>query len=506
MSTLLSIRRRARAIAGRIVHRGSGTWTRLVSDRRGGVAVFMGIALIPMLGLMGIATDTARSYIIKSRLSSAVDAAALAGGQVFMSAHRDEDIRMFFSTNFPPGYLGATVHGPDITVTDAQSQTVEVSATATVPTTFMRLFGFEDVDVYASAEVTRKQQALDVVLSMDISGSMNSAAPGGGRRIDAAKNAAYELIDILYGADATKDMLSIGLVPWSSKVNVMVEGQHFNPGLTKSVSVGSFPNPENNNATQNKVWYANNSPVPLLAAPPAGWDGCVFSRYIHNANDADDGDIRYGAITTGGAHWPGWQPIFPGSDPKWGGEPISGWKQKCKLSIAKEECTACPSVGITPLQHRKRDIRDAVSDLRAGGNTNIPAGLGWAWRVLKPGAPFTEADPNPPFDRDQAIVLLTDGENCANSGDGYKRVFGSCNGGRAAMNDRLRKLATNIKADDVDIYVVQFANEGTALQTLLKQVASGPTEPYYYYAPSSSDLKKAFREIANHLSELRLSK
>lgn len=505
MSTLLSNRGRMCAAARRCLHRGSDACGRLVADQRGAAAVFMAVALVPLVGLMGIATDTGRAYIVKSRLSSAVDAAALAGGQVFFTKHRDEDIRMFFESNFPANYLGAKVDGPHI-VADVANEKVLVTATATVPTTLTRVLGFDEVDVYAEAEVTRKMTALDVVLSIDISGSMNSAAPGGGRRIDAAKNAAYELIDILFGADGTKDMLSIGLVPWSSKVRVMVEGKHFNSGATTSIDVPSFRNPENDNKSQNKLWFANNSPVPLLAPPPSDWDGCVFSRYIHNSNDADDGDIRYGAYTSGGAAWPGWQPVFPGDHPKWGGEPVSGSKQKCKLSIAKEECTSCPSVGITPLQHAKAAIRGAVTDLRATGNTNIPAGLGWAWRVLKPGAPFTEADPNPPFVRDQAIVLLTDGENCANSGDGYKRVFGSCNGGRDDMNDRLRKLAANVKADNVEIYVVQFANQGTALQTLLKQVASGENEPYYYYAPSSSDLKKAFREIANHLSELRLSK
>jgi len=475
------------------------------ANDRGGIAVFMAVALIPLLGLMGIATDTARAYIVKSRLSSAVDAAALAGGHVFFSKHRDDDIRMFFDANFPAGYLGASVSGPEI-FPDTAHEKIEVTATATVPTNFMHLFGYKSVDVYAAAEVTRKIRALDVVLSIDISGSMNSAAPGGGRRIDAAKNAAFELIDILFGADGTKNLLSIGLVPWSSKVKVMVEGKPYDPGLTKIKNVPSFLNPENDNKPQNTVWYASNSPVPLLSAPPADWNGCVFSRYVHNASDADDGDIRYGAVTTGGAQWPGWQPVFPGSHPRWGGEPVPGAEAKCTLSIAGEECSACPGVGITPLQHKKQNIRDAVARLSATGNTNIPAGLGWAWRVLKPDAPFTEADPNPPYVRDQAIVLLTDGQNCANSGDGYKRMFGSCSEGRDEMNTRLRKLAPNVKADTVQIYVVQFANKGTALQSLLKEIASGPTTPYYYYAPSSGDLKKAFREIANHLSELRLSK
>ncbi len=495
----------SRQVTGDVLRDRTGLCRRLIDDRRGGIAIILAIALVPLVGLIGIGTDTGRAYIVKSRLSSALDAASLAGGQNFFSKDRDDDIRMFFKANFPEGYLGARVNGPNI-VADTANEKIAVTATATVPTTFMRIFGYEDVDVYAAAEVTRKMTALDVVLSIDISGSMNQSAPGGGRRIDAAKAAANELIDILYGAEASKDMLHIGLVPWSSKVKVMVEGENYNPALTKAKGVSPFANPENNNTVQNTVWYANNSPVALLTKPPADWDGCVFNRYLKNSTDADAGDIRYGSYSGGGANWPGWQPIFPGNDPKWGGEPVDGSKPKCRLSIAGEECASCPSVGITPLQDTKSSIRDAVAKLKATGNTNIPAGLGWAWRVLLPEAPFTEADPNPPYQREQAIVLLTDGENCANSGDGYKRVFGSCSGGRNAMDDRLRKLAANIKADNISIYVVQFANQGTGLQTLLKQVASGPTTPYYHYAPSASDLKKAFREIANHLSELRLSK
>lgn len=474
------------------------------NDRSGGVAIFMAVAAVPLLAIMGIATDTARAYIVKSRLSSAVDAASLAGGQNFFAAHRDDDIRMFFAANFPRDYLGASVDGPHISA-DLANEKVAVSATASVPTTFMRLLGFDDVGVAASAEVTRKMQALDVVLSIDISGSMNDPAPGGGKRIDAAKAAAYELIDILFGADTAKDLLSIGLVPWSSKVNVMIQSKPYVASATTNIAVPSFHNPENGFAAQNRLWFANNSPVPLLTQPPAGWDGCVFSRYIHNGTNADDGDIRYGAFVGGGVSWPGWQPIFPGTNAKWGGEPVAG-SADCELSVSNEECAACPNVGITPLQHSKSAIRTAVAGLSATGNTNIPAGLAWAWRVLKPEPPFTEAVKDPPYVRDQAIVLLTDGENCAASGDGYKRVFGSCSGGRAGMNARLRLLAANVKADNVIIYVVQFANEGTALQTLLKDVASGRTAPYYHYAPSAAELKKVFREIANHLSELRLSK
>ena len=152
-------------------------------------------------------------------------------------------------------------------------------------------------------------------------------------------------------------------------------------------------------------------------------------------------------------------------------------------------------------------ITDAVNKLAAGGNTNLPAGLGWAWRVLTPGAPF-EHTITTEYTPDRAIVLMTDGENCAAYGDAYKAVFGLCSSSSARdkMNERAEKLAANIKATGVVIYVVQFVDASSALKAFLKKVASGPDAPYYYYAPDPTALKGAFHEIANHLSELRLSK
>lgn len=475
----------------------------LVGDARGGVAVFLAIAIIPLICFIGIGFDTARAYMVKSRLGSAVDAAGLAGGASFFLPTRDADIVMFFDANFPHGYMRAQVDGPHIVV-DEINETIAISAAATVGTTFMRLVGNDSITVYAEAEITRQMKALDIVLSMDVSGSMNNAAPGGGSRLNAAKEAANELIDILFGLDSTEEYLNIGLVPWSAKVNVMIDGLPFDAGDVTTTGVPSFTNPETG-ATQNEVYYANNSPVPLLSPPPSGWRGCVFNRYIDDGTDDNDGDIRYGTFSDGGADWPAWQPIFPGTHATWGGEPVSG-PDDCELSVGGEECTRCPSSRITPLQNTKAAIADAVDDLRATGNTNIPAGLAWGWRVLMPHSPFTEAELDPDYGRDQAIVLLTDGENCPRSGDGYKRIFGDCDGGRPEMNERLRMLAANVKADGVIIYVIQFANEGTELQELLREVASGPDAPYYYYAPDRATLRQVFREVANHLAMLRLSK
>ena len=56
---------------------------RLRRGRRGAVAVFLAFAIIPLTGFVGVATDTAAAYPVKSGLSSALDTAGLAGGYSF---------------------------------------------------------------------------------------------------------------------------------------------------------------------------------------------------------------------------------------------------------------------------------------------------------------------------------------------------------------------------------------------------------------------------------------
>lgn len=464
----------------------------------GAAMVLIALAAVPMVGFVGMGTDAARAYLVKSRMSSALDAAALAGGRKFFSPGRDADINMFFNANYPAGYMNATISGPHISV-DELDERLTLTASANIPTTLMRVLGFDQLTVSAETEITRQMQALDVVIAIDMSGSMGSSS-GSTTRIGAARDAATDLVDILYGNNGTNNLLNIGLVPWNAKVNVTLDGTTFDSSLTTSVPVAGFTHPISG-AGQSNVYQVNNSPVPLLSAPPADWAGCVYNRYIDNAFTDDDADVLLGPQDMTGADWPAWEPV--GTE----GEPVSGGT--CAMSPnGWSECTPCLEHGITALQNQKQTIVDAIADLEyPQGTTNIPQGLGWAWRVLMPDAPFTEAVADPDYDLQRAIVLLTDGENHGGVGDGYKQVFGlGSSAGANGMDDRLRQLATNIKNAGVVLYVIQFANSGTGLQSLLQDVASGPGSPFYHYAPDDAALRAVFREIANDLSELRLSR
>ncbi len=75
--------------------------------------------------------------------------------------------------------MGTTISGPSITV-DETAETITLTAGATIPTSFLRVFGCETMTVTAEAEVTRKIKALDVVLAIDMSASMRSGVAGDG--------------------------------------------------------------------------------------------------------------------------------------------------------------------------------------------------------------------------------------------------------------------------------------------------------------------------------------
>ncbi len=71
--------------------------------------------------------------------------------------------------------MGATVSGPSITVAET-AETITLTAGATNPSSFLRVFGCETMTVTAEAEVTRKLKALDVVPAIGMSGSIRRGA------------------------------------------------------------------------------------------------------------------------------------------------------------------------------------------------------------------------------------------------------------------------------------------------------------------------------------------
>ena len=470
--------------------------------------MLLAFALIPLCGAVGLAIDGARGYLVKSRLSAALDAAGLAAARAVDTDKMQSDMERYFAANFPTGYMQAEIDGPYMTLSSDET-TITVEAGATLPTTFIKILGFDDMDIGAGAEVVRGVSNVDIVFAFDLSGSMGGSAGGGQTRIEAARDAAIVLVGHIFGDVEVKENVKVGVVPWNSMVNVADLPDAFNPGSTATESVVSFINPVTN-AGQSDIYRANNSSVPLLFQPPNNWSGCVLARYVDDGNDSNDGDTSYGPDSYDNKDWPAWVPVGASTD---GSSGSSGSKKKKKKKKKKSSSSStigddsqCLAHPITSLKNSKTQVLNAINDLLVpNGNTVIPQGLAWAWRVLMPEEPYTEADSSPiPY---RAIVLLTDGQNCGTDpGDAYQGAFGACDASRSELNSRLRTIATKVKADGIKIIAIQFANDGTDLEILMQEVASGTKEPYFFNAPDAGSLLDAFESIGEHLTSIRLSR
>ncbi len=464
------------------------TCRRFLASEAGASLPLLAALTIPIVAIIGLTIDSGRGYLVKARMGDALDAAMLAAAHVKDDDKIDDEIRKYFDANFPPGYMGATVTLSAAQV-DQVAGTIDVGASASIGTTFMRIFGKDAMEVGTGTQVTRETVSMDVVLSIDMSGSMGNSDGSGSTRIAAARTAALTLVDVLYGNKTASDLLTLGLVPWNGAVNVFEEGAPaFDNSLTTTTAVSNFTNPWDG-GSQSVVYNLNSTSVPFLNNPQSTWNGCVHARYKDTHDDPDGiADHLLGPLTTtDGTAWLAWKPIDEDDD--------GGYEQ-------------CLSHGITRLTDQRTDIEDAINALTNPDDvTNIAQGLAWAWRVVSPGEPFADADPFPTGLHERAIVLLTDGEQYGGLWDGYNRSFGGgSSAGANGMNDRLLAVAESVKNSGIKVHVFQFYFDDGPLQTLLKQVASKPKAPFYHFAPDGDALNAAFEEIADDLSAFRISR
>jgi Flp pilus assembly protein TadG len=211
------------------------------SDVRGNTLVIVAAALIPLAGIIGSGVDMSRAYMAKTRLQSACDAAALAGRRIMQNdalnqTVTDEAVR-FFNYNFPQRLFDTTTFTPS--VTKPSSGTIRVTASTTIPTTVMRVFGFTTLPLSVTCDASLNFVNTDVMLVLDTTGSMDDDVNGrrtntdANRKITALRDAVMALYDTL---KPTQDQLErngmrlrYGMVPYSSTVNVGALIRSVNP-------------------------------------------------------------------------------------------------------------------------------------------------------------------------------------------------------------------------------------------------------------------------------------
>lgn len=179
-------------------------------------------AVIPMIGVIGGAVDISRLYMTRTRMQAACDAGVLAGRKAMSTTQFTDAARTrannMFNFNFQPADYGAT--GTSFVPTANAEGKVSATAQTNVPMMMMSIFGFgqQPVNVNCSADI--QVPNIDIVLVLDVTGSMNNFVSGE-RKITSLQNAAKDFYDTLKTALAgnTESQLRFGFVPYSQAVN-----------------------------------------------------------------------------------------------------------------------------------------------------------------------------------------------------------------------------------------------------------------------------------------------
>jgi Flp pilus assembly protein TadG len=445
----------------------------LARDERGATFIIVTAAMVMLVGAVGVAVDVGRAQMTQTKLQNALDAAGLAAGASVNSTDLETEVLKYVTLNFHEGIQDAVI--TNVTpVLSNDGTLLTVTATATMPTTFMRIFGENEVTMSARTEVTRANKGMELALVLDVTGSM------AGSKLTALKDASYDLIGILFGdGNNTGDNLWIGVVPFSQAVNV---------------------------GNAHTDWL-NAAQFGALNWGTTSWAGCVEARW-QNGRDITDDPPSTEALRA--YYWADHNTH-------------NNWIRNdgtFNISSSRGPNLNCPAPLIR-LTGDRGVIEDGIDALAAVGATHVNVGAAWGWRLLSPrwrGLWGGGMDSNAlPLDYNtdrmiKAIVIMTDGENTMYNE--YDTAYGylsdgqlgttNQNNARIALNNKLASICSAMKQNGIIIYTVVFDLNSASVETLMRNCASQPD--YFFDSPDEETLQQAFRTIGDSLANLRISR
>jgi len=150
---------------------------------------------------------------------------------------------------------------------------------------------------------------------------------------------------------------------------------------------------------------------------------------------------------------------------------------------------------VLPLTTNFTTVKTRVNSMVARGATYMPAGLMWGWRMLDDREPFAHASAP---GTEKVLILMTDGENTV-SKNGIRH---SAHGSRSTDKDTAT-ICGAIKNDNITVYTIAYEVNSHQTRNLLQNCAS--SNENYFDARNAADLRSAFKNIANKLTDIRIS-
>jgi Flp pilus assembly protein TadG len=456
----------------------------LKADKRGSVVTWFVFAMVPIVLGIGLVIDYTQAASTKVKLQSAADGAALVvvRDAPFKTDSQLKDDADQFVKAAMTGYAAAV---DSVVVNSARNQ-VTVNAHADYTTIIMGnkvvsalrpinnntgLVATDSVRLNVSSQ-SIAAKTYEIALIIDNSSSMQIYSAGGGKtRLQATKEAANKLIDLMYGSTmgtATKTRMSI--VPFNHAVKIM-DATNSPPNWmdlngASSVHWENFPDPSStlpNGKPENPGTASGSSST--YPWPPASrfdlykqlgvtWAGCVEHRpgALGINDDAptsgdslfvpmfapDETGNKDATSYSGDTYLNSYMNDNGGACTTPNPTTASGLQSRlCKYRIAgdtsKRTVTAnvgpnqkCTVQKLTRLKAQptnngeanttatalKADVASMVTGSSAPYNmTNLLEGFMWAWRTISPKAPFADGAAYDKQDNRKIIIFMTDGKN-----------------------------------------------------------------------------------------------
>ncbi|MGV3548799.1 pilus assembly protein TadG-related protein [Rhizobium sp.] len=219
--------------------RAQNLYRRLLLDRAGNIAMSFAVVSVPLLAAVGVGVDYVRALNVQREMQGSLDAALVAAVKN-VGTKDDTELKKILANwmSRDPNNAGAYQLDANSVVIDKSKETLTATVRATVPTTFLRIIGRNDVPVAAKASImggsTVTKSAVSMYLVLDQSTSMgwdtdttytgpcannkNNTCTKKYTKMESLKLAVSSLLTTFDTADPTKKFVRTAAVSYSDKM------------------------------------------------------------------------------------------------------------------------------------------------------------------------------------------------------------------------------------------------------------------------------------------------
>lgn len=299
---------------------------RFGQDENGSLVVFGMIILVLMVMIGGVAVDVMRYEARRTELQNTLDRSTLAAASLTQDLDPTDVVNDYF---LKAGILD-TLRSVQVTQ-GLNFRNVDASAVSDTHPLFLHLMDIEDLDAAGRSTAEQRINNVEIMLVLDVSGSMNSNS-----RLTNLREAAYDFIDTVLAKD-TENKISIGIVPFNGQVNL-----------------GQMLSEKFNVVDQNGHEVAGKRVVTCVDLPAESYNSLAISR-TEPLSETANVDTYSGSGTQSPSNSNKWCPVLSGDG------------------------------NVVQMPHQdKVKLNGAIARLTGIGATSINAGMKWAVALLDP--------------------------------------------------------------------------------------------------------------------------